>query len=222
MIQFITGVARYIIFFLNFIFVVFGALLILFGLLPIVNGGYDSTYSKIAIAVGSIVFIISFLGCCGAVRENRNLLTAHAVILILMFILQIIVILVVILADINDSYGNIDDKLSKFIYSTNEDELSIVRDLEKWLGCCGVHNSTDYTDRGWPLPGSCCGESDDVDSKNQRTCIEGKEYTDGCGPKFRDYIKDNYKYVTCIVIGSAVFELFAGIFTLWTRDHLSK
>lgn len=60
----------------NLFFQIFGILLVLFGLLPIVNLGYDSTYSKIAIIVGVLVFVISFLGCCGAVRENKNLLTA--------------------------------------------------------------------------------------------------------------------------------------------------
>lgn len=77
------------------------------------------------------------------------------------------------------------------------------------LECCGVHNSTDYINRGWALPGSCCGESENVDSNNQRTCTVGIEYKVGCGQKCKDYISDNYKIVSCIVVGSAIFEVIS-------------
>ncbi|XP_045474103.1 leukocyte surface antigen CD53-like [Harmonia axyridis] len=220
MIKLIIGLAKYIIFIFNFIFVIFGALLILYGLLPIVNGGYDSSYGKIAIAVGTLVFIISFLGCCGAVRENKNLLTAHAAILFVLFLIQMLIVMIAI-AETSDTKG-IDDKLDKFIYSQDKHRIQYIREIEKWLECCGVRNSTDYTNRGMPLPGSCCGESEDVDSNNQRTCTPGIEYKDGCGPKLRNYIDDNYEYISLMVIGSSIFEIFGGIFILWTRDHLGR
>merc|ERR1712228_992165 len=41
------------------------------------------------IAVGSLIFVIAFLGYCGALQESRVLLTAYALFITLMFGLQI-------------------------------------------------------------------------------------------------------------------------------------
>ena len=42
------------------------------------------------IVVGVIVFVIGFLGCCGAVKENYCMVTTFAVLLALIFILEIV------------------------------------------------------------------------------------------------------------------------------------
>ena len=44
----------------------------------------------ILIAIGSFIFIISFIGYCGALQENRVLLTAYGLFLIIIFALQVI------------------------------------------------------------------------------------------------------------------------------------
>jgi len=43
----------------------------------------------ILIAVGAFIFIISFLGYCGALQENKVLLTAYGLFLIIIFALQV-------------------------------------------------------------------------------------------------------------------------------------
>merc|ERR1719216_590083 len=49
------------------------------------------------IAVGSLIFVIAFLGYCGALQESRVLLTAYALFITLMFGLQIAAIVLAIL-----------------------------------------------------------------------------------------------------------------------------
>jgi len=46
----------------------------------------------ILIALGSFIFIISFLGYCGSIKESRVLLTAYGIFLIIIFVLQVIFI----------------------------------------------------------------------------------------------------------------------------------
>ena len=48
----------------------------------------------ILIALGAFIFIISFLGYCGAIKESRVLLTAYGIFLIIIFALQVIYILI--------------------------------------------------------------------------------------------------------------------------------
>ena len=43
----------------------------------------------ILIALGAFIFIISFLGYCGAIKESRVLLTAYGIFLIIIFALQV-------------------------------------------------------------------------------------------------------------------------------------
>ena len=43
----------------------------------------------ILIAVGSLIFIVSFLGYFGALQENRVMLTAYGLFLIIIFALQV-------------------------------------------------------------------------------------------------------------------------------------
>ena len=41
------------------------------------------------IALGAFIFIISFLGYCGSIKESRVLLTAYGIFLIIIFCLQV-------------------------------------------------------------------------------------------------------------------------------------
>ena len=41
------------------------------------------------IALGAFIFIISFLGYCGSLQENRVLLTSYGLFLIIIFVLQV-------------------------------------------------------------------------------------------------------------------------------------
>lgn len=49
----------------------------------------------ILIAIGAFIFIISFLGYCGAIKESRVLLTAYGLFLIIIFALQVAAIVLI-------------------------------------------------------------------------------------------------------------------------------
>jgi tetraspanin-18 len=44
----------------------------------------------ILIAAGAFIFIISFLGYCGAIKESRVLLTAYGLFIIIISLLQVL------------------------------------------------------------------------------------------------------------------------------------
>ena len=47
----------------------------------------------ILIAVGAFIFLVSFLGYCGAIKESRVLLTAYGLFIIIIAVLQVGIIL---------------------------------------------------------------------------------------------------------------------------------
>jgi len=89
---------KYLMFFFNFLFWLSGLILIIIG--AIVRDKYGDKFAELSdqfanapvliIVVGVIVFIIGFLGCCGAVKENYCMVTTFAVLLALIFILEIV------------------------------------------------------------------------------------------------------------------------------------
>ena len=47
----------------------------------------------ILIALGAFIFIISFLGYCGSIKESRVLLTAYAIFIVIIFCLEVMVMI---------------------------------------------------------------------------------------------------------------------------------
>merc|ERR1719184_525180 len=85
----------------------------------------------ILIALGAFIFIISFLGYCGAIKESRVLLTAYAIFLIIIFALQVTLILLCTMykshAD-HHSKGFLKSTLAKYYtVGDNKDAVTLSR-----------------------------------------------------------------------------------------------
>ncbi|CAH1985552.1 unnamed protein product [Acanthoscelides obtectus] len=93
---------KYLLFCFNLLFAISGiAILTVGAILHISYSDYtnfvDRSYQYspiILIAVGVIIFIVAFLGCCGAVKENICMIVTFIVLLVAILILEIIVGLV--------------------------------------------------------------------------------------------------------------------------------
>lgn len=89
---------KYLMFFFNLIFVITGIVLLSIG--AVIHGVYynyqhflDNSFFSVPsllIAVGSIIFIIAFFGCCGAVRESYCMIITFCTLLAGIFLLEII------------------------------------------------------------------------------------------------------------------------------------
>jgi len=87
---------KYLLFIFNLLFVVSGVIILSVG---ISIKAYYSDYElflddqyfstpNLLIAIGSIIFIIAFFGCCGAVKENFCMTITFSTLLILIFVLE--------------------------------------------------------------------------------------------------------------------------------------
>ncbi|XP_043939653.1 CD63 antigen [Protopterus annectens] len=88
---------KYLLFFFNFIFWLAGLALIIIGVVvqvklnkSILITDFEASGAPIVIiAVGVIIFFIAFFGCCGAWKESYCLVTTFAVLLTLIFLVEI-------------------------------------------------------------------------------------------------------------------------------------
>uniref|UniRef100_A0A8C6TIW6 Tetraspanin n=1 Tax=Neogobius melanostomus TaxID=47308 RepID=A0A8C6TIW6_9GOBI len=118
-------------------------------LAQVLNVGY------LLIALGGLLVVLGFLGCCGAMRESKCMLLLFFMIVMLIFLAEVagaIVLLVlrplVTVQNIKTDYGN------------NQDITALWNTTMSLLNCCGFNNYTDFTNSSHHLnygyPPICC------------------------------------------------------------------
>ncbi|KAL3855756.1 hypothetical protein ACJMK2_014959 [Sinanodonta woodiana] len=159
---------KILIFSFNLLFVLVGIALIACGAyvqielkkyFQLVEGSFDSA-AALLIAVGVIVFLIAAFGCCGAIRENHTCVMIYAVLLTIIFILEIAggIAGFVLKGKVQTSVENLmNHSLDEQI--KNHPPKGIWDDVQKEFKCCGVNSYTDWISRNSTVPDSCCMNS---------------------------------------------------------------
>lgn len=205
------SVIKYLMFFFNFLFWLSGlALIIVGGIISHNYGDYLSfadkkfaTAATFIIIVGVIVFIIGFLGCCGAIKENYCMVTTFAVLLGIIFVLEIVagILGFVYRSKVKDAAT---EALTRAVdnYKTEEGARKMIDWAQQRFECCGNTGAADYG-HNTTIPISCC--KDKVDP-----CTT--PYADGCADKFEAFIRHNLVVIGAVAIAIAFMQLLGIIF----------
>jgi len=224
------GVIKYLLFIFNFIFVLCGLAILVIGvLIQIGNQYYSKHIEDIAnnvkfpaitlIVVGSVIFLIAFLGCCGAIRESHCMMVTFACLLLAILILQVAVAIFVFVSAKNS--GEIDIKNAYTLnlfnhYKNNSEEKDIVDTIQNALTCCGVEGPRDFDSiLGIGIPSSCCG-------KKESTCDLQSAYKTGCAEALEDFVKNALVIMGGIALGIAAVELIGIIFALCLANSIKN
>ncbi|KAF7238174.1 CD63 antigen [Varanus komodoensis] len=167
----------------------------------------------VILVVGVIVFFISFFGCCGAMKENYCMVTTFAVLLTIIFLVEIAAAIAGYI--FKDKIKSVIDKevREEMLHYRNDSKVAAtLDDLQKHSNCCGAANYTDwfavpgFSPRS--VPQSCC--------KNNTTCTKNPNndntYTEGCVTKIEDWLRKHIIIVAAVALGIAFFELLGIIF----------
>jgi len=191
----------------------------------------------ILIALGAFIFIISFLGYCGSIKESRVLLTAYGIFLIIIFCLQIaLVVLCTAYKTHTDTHtkGFLKHSLTKY-YTIGAEKNAVSLSWDMVMGhmsCCGVDGYQDFQTAKLfvdaasaeglrrQIPESCCvltGKKTDLHPEDA-ACINNptlsNSYMDtGCFTKMTDLIEQNLDLVIGAVVVVAAIELLAIVFS---------
>ncbi|XP_023310182.1 CD63 antigen-like [Anoplophora glabripennis] len=164
--------------------------------------------SDLLIIVGAIIFLIAFFGCCGAVKENSCMTTTFSTLLIIIFILEIIAGVSGMLLK-NKTEAFLTETLNTTMkqYSENNTEIAEIWDkVQTEFKCCGIYNSTDWTDVGnKEIPMSCCKIP--PATMNSFQCNTTNAYHTGCLQEFGDFIRDHVTTIGGVGIGLAAIQL---------------
>jgi len=147
-------------------------------------------------AIGGLLLLCGFLGCCGACCESTALLGLFFTLVLLLFLAEVAGAIYIFVRK-----DTIKTELKEWYkaslinhYNTNEDIRKLLDETQERLQCCGASGCGDYP---LPLPASC-------------HCDAG--FRPGCFDKVFDQLKTHLTVVAVVAASLVVIELLAMIF----------
>nr|CAD7419243.1 unnamed protein product [Timema poppensis] len=173
--------------------------------------GKFSVPSIALIIVGSIVFIVAFYGCCGAIRESSCMVTTYVIFLMVILVIEIAIAAVAFIY--KDDFEDVfTDAVTKAVnnYYVDSGSRTSMDALQVTLECCGVTGPDDYPG---DLPTTCCLVNNDI------PCKHGKHeslvaYQDGCVTKLQHFISYSGDMLGGVAIGVSAVTV--------SPDHLLR
>ncbi|XP_054153036.1 23 kDa integral membrane protein-like [Oppia nitens] len=196
-------IIKYLLFLFNVLWLVLGGVVLWLGIkVTIWSGSLSDIYennlrtgSIIILAAGVLIFLLAFLGCCGACRESACMLSTYGAIILLLVIAQCVGAYFAFKykTDIPKEINKIIEKgIEKF---QSEDSVAKgIQEIQRSFECCGTDGPNSWRVKtGGRVPASCCDEWSSGDSPH-KLCSDSMKikFTEGCAQKVTNILN---KYV---------------------------
>ncbi|XP_012541590.1 CD63 antigen [Monomorium pharaonis] len=214
---------KYLMFAFNLFFVLTGIVMLSIGL--VIHGVYyqyqhflDNRFFSVPsllIAVGAIIFVIAFFGCCGAARTNYCMIVTFCTLLGAIFLLEIIsgTMGYVMRAQVKSVMEvKMIETMPK--YNKNNTEIQIAWDtIQRKFECCGTVNATDWKIHTnlTGLPVSCCDNMIGAIGTSNCTMESPSLHHAGCVEAFGDFAEKHAGKIAGVGIGLGLIQI-VGIF----------
>ncbi|XP_007664967.1 leukocyte surface antigen CD53 [Ornithorhynchus anatinus] len=205
-------VLKYVLFFFNLLFWVCGCCILGFGIYLLILDTYGAliqqlpslTLGNVLIIVGCVIMVLAFLGCMGAIKENKCLLMSFFVILLLILLAEVILAILLFMYEKKvDDYVNTELKDSFQHYHKDNATKNAWDAVQQQLQCCGVNNGTDWNG---PRPDSCPKETD----------------VQGCYQLIKEWFQANFLYIGIFIICVCVIQVLGMSFALTLYCQVEK
>jgi CD63 antigen len=231
---------KYTLFVFNLLFLLAGLALIIVGAVAQVQANKMSGFGPSAngaaiflIVIGSLVFIVSFFGCAGAINNNYCMVVTFGVLLLLLLLAQVAAIIAgfvlkdkiktAIIDQMTDTqkfYGNDGD-----IYTETWDNF------QKTLQCCGTTNYTSWSNspklsETKSVPDSCC-KNEFAEPRCGFGALEEhhdhkKLFEMGCNDRVTTVVTGSMIAVGAVAAAVALLEIIGIVFAFCLAHSLRK
>ncbi|XP_025895586.1 tetraspanin-8 [Nothoprocta perdicaria] len=221
---------KYSMFIFNFLFWVFGCVVLGVGIWIRVRSNQEDVQVQVAfagidllIAVGCIIMVLGFLGCCGAIKESQCMLLMFFIGLLLILILQIVtgILAAVYKPQIATAFSSIISANVDLLQSSSEEGKVYQENFQIFQNeyqCCGLLNGPEDWGKNFNVP---------INNQKVCECAVEKQSTDlctyyrdryiyktYCGNKLISMIEENMIIIMGLTFGVAVIEVLALAFSM--------
>ena len=172
---------------------------------------YDDSMFK-TVMYGTISFaasvtVISFLGCCGALKWSRMILGLYMLLMLLAILAEVFLgVMVMINYDADNAKETTEEMMldSMGKYTSDEGTRNVWDTYQSKMECCGVTNPIDWTTVVGKVPDSCCKTFTNPLS----VCVD--YYTTGCSTATMETIESNMTFIlyfSATVLSIQIFDL---------------
>ncbi|XP_064513884.1 tetraspanin-18 [Pseudopipra pipra] len=231
---------KYLMFLFNFFIFLGGACLLGLGIWVIVDPtGFREivaanpllfTGAYIVLAMGAMLFLLGFLGCCGAIRENKCLLLFFFMFILLIFLAELSAAILAFIFRENLTREFFTKELKKHYQRNNDTDVfsSTWNSVMITFACCGVNGPEDFeaiphlphSSLEKMTPEACCQR--ELQSRegmfiNKEACLTGIERfqnRQGCYTVILNSFETYVYLAGALAIGVLAIELFAMIFAM--------
>ncbi|CAO2603010.1 Tspan33 [Lemmus lemmus] len=236
--SFVSPLVKYLLFFFNMLFWVISMVMVAVGVYARLMKHAEAALACLAvdpaillIVVGVLMFLLTFCGCIGSLRENICLLQTFSLCLTIVFLLQLAAgILGFVFSD--KARGKVSELINNAIvhYRDDLDLQNLIDFGQKKFSCCGGISYRDWSQNMYfncsednpsrercSVPYSCC-----LPTPNQAVintmCGQGMQaldyleaskviYTNGCIDKLVNWIHSNLFLLGGVALGLAIPQL---------------
>jgi CD63 antigen len=227
---------KYTLFVFNLLFLLAGLALIIVGAVVQVQtskatfGGTAGGAGIFIIVIGSVIFLVCFFGCAGAINNNYCMVVTFGVLLLVILLAQIAAVITGFV---------MKDKFTGFIKEEMMNELkaytpgnntAVWDNTQKTFKCCGLYNYTAWSQNQImketdSLPDSCCVNST-IDHCGRGQYSDGANplhfYQTGCETEIVDLLKHYLIAVGAVAAAVALLEIIGVIFAFCLAGCLRK
>ncbi|KAI5282835.1 Tetraspanin-8 [Manis pentadactyla] len=229
----VSGCLKYSMFIFNFVFWLCGILILAVAIWIRVSkegqevltqgssGGNPYVAVNILIAVGAVIMVLGFLGCCGAVKESRCMLLLFFIGLLLILLLQVAA--GILGATFKPQSGSIvNETLSKnieLLHTTDDNGKAFQKALAEFqeeFKCCGLANgAADWGNNFQEYSKSCeCPATSDMSDSYCTVYDHKKVYKQPCITVIKDLFAKHIIIIIGLAFGLAVIEILGLVFSM--------
>ncbi|XP_042204505.1 CD63 antigen-like [Homarus americanus] len=184
-----------------------------------------SMAAKIMMASGSFIFVVSFLGCCGALKEIKFMLMLYFIFVALLFMILLAggVIGLIFMSKAKARVISVmEDALRDYEPDSTNSSFTLALDLlQHKMQCCGIEGQHDwekfaseFNETGYKIPKSCCKDitSYSLVEECQQNPNEENSHIEGCFSKAISFVTKHSRIIGSVGVSIAMILIF-GLFS---------
>ncbi|XP_047218201.1 tetraspanin-18-like [Girardinichthys multiradiatus] len=227
---------KYLMFIFNFFIFLGGSLLLGVGVWVLVDPmGFREivavnpllfTGVYVILAMGGLLFLLGFLGCCGAIRENKCLLLFFFMLILFIFLAELAAAILAFLFREHLTREYFSRELKRHYQGRNNTDVftSTWNVIMTTFDCCGTISPEDFEESLFRLlnpnkmvPEACCQVNGYLKEVDLEQCVSGGvafRHNKGCYSAMVEYFQTYIYSAGALAIVVLTIELFAMVFAM--------